>query len=92
MTQKQATLTLDNGKTVTFNVLGGTEGPNVMDISSLYKDSGYFTYDPGFLSTASCDSKITYIDGEEGILRYRGYDIDELADNVEFLDVAQLLL
>ena len=92
MTDKKATLTLDNGKTVTFNVLSGTEGPDVMDISSLYKESGYFTYDPGFLSTASCESSITYIDGEEGILRYRGYDIDELADNVEFLDVAHLLL
>jgi citrate synthase len=92
MTEKKATLTLDNGKTVTFNVLEGTEGPNVMDISSLYKESGYFTYDPGFLSTASCESKITYIDGEEGILRYRGYNIDELAENVEFLDVAHLLL
>ena len=92
MSEKKATLTLDNGKTVTFNVLEGVEGPNVMDISSLYKESGYFTYDPGFLSTASCESKITYIDGEEGILRYRGYDIDELAENVEFLDVAHLLL
>jgi citrate synthase len=92
MTEKKATLTLDNGKTVAFNVLDGTEGPSVLDISSLYKESGYFTYDPGFLSTASCESKITYIDGEEGILRYRGYDIDELADNVEFTDVAHLLL
>jgi citrate synthase len=75
-----------------FPIISGIEGPDVMDISALYKKSGLFTYDPGFLSTASCESKITYIDGDEGILRYRGYDIADLAKNCEFTDVAYLLL
>jgi citrate synthase len=80
------------GKTYEFPVLRGTEGPATIDISSLYKQSGYFTFDPGFLSTASCESSITYIDGDEGILRYRGYDIDALAEKCSFLDVAYLLI
>ncbi len=89
--EKTATLTIDK-KTITMPIYDGTEGPSVIDISALYKDTGYFTYDPGFMSTASCDSKITYIDGDEGILRYRGYDIDTLANNNDFLDVCYLLL
>jgi len=87
----KATLSV-GGKTVELPIYSGTEGPDVMDISSLYKDTGYFTYDPGFLSTASCESSITYIDGDQGILRYRGYDIDDLAENCSFLDVCHLLL
>jgi citrate synthase len=67
-------------------------GPDVIDISNLYNESGYFTYDSGFMSTASCASSITYIDGEKGILKHRGYDIKELAKNCEFLEVAYLLL
>ena len=86
-----ATLTV-GGKTLEFPVMKGTEGPDVIDISKLYSESGYFTYDPGFLSTASCESKITYIDGDEGILRYRGYDIADLAEKSDFLEVCHLLL
>jgi citrate synthase len=90
--KKTATLTLDNGKSYTLPVMDAVEGPSVIDISALYKDSGYFTFDPGFLSTASCESAITYIDGDEGILRYRGYDIKDLAEKRTFLDVSHLLL
>src|SRR3984885_9933124 len=67
-------------KTLELPILKGSEGPDVIDISKLYGESGYFTYDPGFLSTASCDSKITFIDGDAGVLRYRGYEIAELAE------------
>ncbi|NBX03058.1 MAG: citrate synthase [Alphaproteobacteria bacterium] len=88
---RTATLTVD-GKTVTFPVYDAVEGASVMDISKLYAETGHFTYDPGFMSTASCESKITYIDGDAGILRYRGYDIDKLADNCDFREVAHLLL
>jgi citrate synthase len=70
----------------------GTIGPDVIDINTLYQDSGCFTYDPGFTSTASCESKITYIDGDKGILLYRGYPIDQLAENCTFLETAYLLL
>ena len=67
-------------------------GPNVIDVSDLYKETGYFTYDPGFMSTASCNSQITYIDGGQGILRHRGYDIKDLAEKTNFLEVSYLLL
>jgi citrate synthase len=70
----------------------GTIGPEVIDITSLYQDTGCFTYDPGFTSTASCESKITYIDGDKGILLYRGYPIDQLAEHCTFLETAYLLL
>ena len=70
----------------------GTLGPDVVDITSLYQDTGSFTYDPGFTSTASCESKITYIDGDQGILLYRGYPIDQLAEHCTFLETAYLLL
>src|SRR5580698_8525807 len=90
-TKRTATLTIE-GKTVSFPVLDGVEGPSVIDISKLYSETGYFTYDPGFMSTASCESKITFIDGDQGILRYRGYDIDALAEKCDFLEVAKLLL
>ena len=86
-----ATLTV-GGKTLEFPIIKGTEGPDVIDISKLYAESGYFTFDPGFLSTASCDSRITFIDGDEGILRYRGYNIAELAEKSDFLEVCYLLL
>ena len=89
--QKSATLTLD-GKTYEFPVYEGSVGPDVIDISSLYKDTGCFTFDPGFTSTASCESKITFIDGEKGILLYRGYPIDQLAENGHFLETCYLLL
>lgn len=87
-----ATLTLADGRTIELPVHGGTEGPDVLDISALYKESGQFTLDPGFLSTASCESKITYIDGDKGILRYRGYDIADLADKSDFYETSYLLL
>ncbi|NQV21981.1 MAG: citrate (Si)-synthase [Rhodospirillales bacterium] len=77
---------------MSFNVLGGTVGPKVVDVRDLYAETGYFTYDPGFTSTASCQSKITYIDGEEGVLLYRGYSIDELAEQSDFMEVCFLLL
>lgn len=79
-------------KTLELPIIKGTEGPDVIDISKLYGESGCFTYDPGFLSTASCDSNITYIDGDVGILRYRGYNIAELAEKSDFLEVCYLLL
>ena len=82
----------ETGQSIEIPVLSGTEGPNVLDIRSLYKDTGMFTYDPGFTSTASCNSAITYIDGNKGILRHRGYDINDLATNSNFLEVCYLLL
>lgn len=80
------------GREKEFPLIEGTEGPATINISSLYEDLGYFTYDPGFMSTASCKSTITYIDGDQGILRYRGYAIEDLAENCRFLEVAFLLL
>ncbi|MFN2154050.1 MAG: citrate/2-methylcitrate synthase, partial [Anaerolineae bacterium] len=70
----------------------GTLGPGAVDVSSLYKDAGFFTYDPGFMATASCHSAITFIDGEKGVLLYRGYPIEQLATKASFLEVAYLLL
>ncbi len=75
-----------------FPIFDGTIGPSVVDISKLYAQTGRFTYDPGFTSTASCESKITYIDGDEGILLYRGYPIGELAEKSSFLETSYLLL
>jgi citrate synthase len=70
----------------------GTTGPDVIDIAKLYKEQGVFTYDPGFVSTGSCESDITFIDGEKGILMYRGYPVEQLAANSSFIEVAYLLL
>jgi citrate synthase len=89
-TSKTATLTVGN-KNYDFPIRSGSIGPDVVDISTLYNKAGIFTYDPGFLSTASCESKITYIDGEAGILRYRGYPIEQVAEG-DFLDTCYLLL
>jgi citrate synthase len=89
---KKATLTLADGKSLDFPVLSGTIGPEVIDIRTLYGKSGMFTYDPGFLSTASCNSSITYIDGDAGVLLYRGYPIEQLAKNCDFLETCYLLL
>ena len=75
-----------------YPVLSGSVGPQVIDIRKLYANTGRFTFDPGFTSTAACESKITYIDGDEGILLYRGYPIDELAEKSNFIEVAHLLL
>ena len=82
----------DDGKKVDLPLLDGTAGPQVVDVTSLYKKTGLFTFDPGFLATGSCRSSITYIDGEQGILRYRGYPIEQLAEQSTFLEVAYLLL
>ncbi|SEK17747.1 citrate synthase [Pacificibacter marinus] len=90
-TQKTATLTLD-GKSYELPVHSPTEGPDVVDIRKLYSEAGVFTYDPGFTSTAACDSAITYIDGGEGVLLHRGYPIGELAANSHYLEVCYLLL
>jgi citrate synthase len=89
------TMTLtDNstGKSIELPVLSGSVGPKVIDVRSLYAKTGYFTYDPGFMATAACRSSITYIDGDEGVLMYRGYPIQELAAKSDFLEVAYLLL
>jgi citrate synthase len=88
---KSGTLTLE-GKNFEFPVYEGTIGPNVLDISTLYNRADIFTYDPGFTSTGSCESKITYIDGENGILLYRGYPIEQLAEHGDFLETCYLLL
>jgi len=88
---RTATVTLD-GRTVEFPVYDGTVGPSVVDIRTLYRDLGVFTYDPGFTSTGSCESTITYIDGDKGELLYRGYPIDQLAEQSHFLEVCYLLL
>ena len=81
-----------SGESHDYPLLRGTLGPAAVDISSLYKEAGIFTFDPGFMSTASCHSAITYIDGEQGILLYRGYPIEQLATKASFLEVAYLLL
>lgn len=91
MSNKKATLTVEN-KIIELDVLSGTLGPEVIDVSSLVKKGNCFTYDPGFMSTAACESKITYIDGDEGILLYRGYPIDQLAMKSNFVEVCHLLL
>jgi len=88
---KTGTLTLGN-KNYTFPVYDGTLGPEVLDVSKLYAEAGIFTYDPGFTSTGSCESKITFIDGDQGILLYRGYPIADLAEHGDFLETCYLLL
>jgi citrate synthase len=93
MSDKKALLTNQaNGQSIELPIRSGTVGPDAVDISALYKKMGMFTFDSGFLSTASCDSSITYIDGNEGVLRYRGYPIEQLAEQSSFLEVAYLLL
>src|SRR6185437_14545058 len=77
---------------VTLPVRPGTIGPSVVDISAINKDLGVFTYDPGFGVTASCESRITYIDGDAGVLLYRGYPVEQLAEKSSFTEVSDLLL
>lgn len=92
MKPSKATITFDNGAApIELPMLSGTLGNDVIDIRSLGQH-GYFTYDPGFFSTASCSSSITYINGEEGLLYYRGYPIEQLAEKCNFTDVAHLLI
>jgi citrate synthase len=91
MEEKFAELKID-GKVYKLPMHKASIGPDVIDVTKLYGETGYFTYDPGFMSTASCTSTITYIDGDKGILRHRGYDIHDLAKKKQFLEVAYLLL
>jgi citrate synthase len=91
MDPKSATLKFGD-RSVEFPVKAGTIGPSVVDIAKLYAQTGMFTFDPGFTSTASTESKITYIDGDEGVLLYRGYPIDQLAEHGDFLETCYLLL
>jgi citrate synthase len=91
----QETVTLTDhstGKNTELPVLSGTVGPKVIDIRNLYSATGHFTYDPGYTSTGSCESKITYIDGDKGVLLHRGYPIEELAQHSDFMEVCYLLL
>ena len=94
MTKERSIILNDGEKNLSCSlpVLSGTIGPDVIDVQSLYKQTGMFTYDPGFTSTASCSSTITYIDGEEGILLYRGYPIEQLAEQCTYLEVCYLLM
>jgi citrate synthase len=91
---KETITVIDNstGRSVDLPLLSGTIGPKVIDIRKLYADLGYFTFDPGFTATGSCESKITYIDGDVGELLYRGYPIEELAEHSDFMEVCYLLL
>ncbi len=89
--KNSATFTYD-GKTIDLPVISGSVGPDVVDIRKLYAQTGMFTYDPGFTSTAACESAITYIDGDKGELLYRGYPIDQLAEKSHYLEVCYLLL
>ena len=92
MTTRKATLTVDgNAAAMELPVHAGTIGPDVIDVQSL-TSKGYFTFDPGFMSTASCESKITYIDGDKGILLHRGYPIEQLAEKSDYLETCYLLL
>src|ERR1700712_2829955 len=87
------TVTIDGtNRTATLPLIDGTIGPSVADIRKLYSDLGIFTFDPGYGGTAACDSKITYIDGDVGILLHRGYPIEQLAEKSSFLEVGHLLL
>jgi len=93
LSDKKATLSFSDGSpSVEFPVYQGTVGPDVIDIRKLYGQTGMFTYDPGFMATASCESAITYIDGDKGQLLYRGYPIDQLATSCDFLSVAYLIM
>ena len=95
MTQSDTKATLsfsDGSPSIDFPIYKGSIGPDVIDIRKLYGQTGMFTYDPGFLSTASCQSSITYIDGDKGELLYRGYPIEQLATQCDFLETCYLLL
>ncbi len=92
MSKDAYTLTSPEGKTTELPVRKGTIGPDVIDIGKLYSEQGVFTYDPGFVSTGSCDSDITFIDGDKGVLMYRGYPVEQLAAHSNFIEVAYLLL
>ena len=90
--KKEIKVQLENKKVIELPVIKSSMGPDVIDVRELYKETGYFTYDPGFLSTGSCESKITFIDGEKGLLLHRGYAIEDLAKHADFMEVSYLLL
>ena len=90
--KKTAKLNLPNGKVIELPVMSGSLGPDVIDITSLYKQADMFTFDPGFTSTGSCKSDITFIDGDQGILLHRGYKIEDLAEKSSFLETSYLLM
>ena len=92
MSQDPFRLIRPDGNEVELPVRSGTVGPDVIDIATLYREQGVFTYDPGFVATGSCSSDITYIDGEQGILMYRGYPVEQLAAHSSFIEVSYLLL
>src|SRR5260221_2551413 len=92
MSTKYELKNLATGKTSAMNAITGTIGPEALDISSLTKEQGVFTFDPGFMATASTESKITYIDGDAGKLLYPGYPVEQLAEKSSFLEVANLLI
>jgi citrate synthase len=92
MSTKYELKNLTTAKTTTLNAMSGTLGPDVLNIASLNKDQGVFTFDPGFMATASTESKITFIDGDAGVLLYRGYPVEQLAEKSSFLEVAALLI
>ncbi len=92
MSTKYELKNLSTGKTTELTALSGTIGPEAIDITHLIRDVGVFTYDPGFMATASTDSKVTYIDGDAGVLLYRGYPVEQLAEKSSFLEVAYLLI
>ncbi|HNL81267.1 MAG TPA: citrate/2-methylcitrate synthase, partial [Agitococcus sp.] len=90
MTGKTATLTVGD-KSINLPIYSGTLGPDVIDVKDVLSN-GYFTYDPGFMATSACESKITFIDGDKGILLHRGYPIDQLAEKSDYLETCYLLL
>jgi citrate synthase len=92
MSKKYELKNLTTGKTTEHKAISGTIGPDVIDISNLTKEQGVFTFDPGFMATASTESKITFIDGDAGVLLYRGYPVEQLAEKSSFLEVATLLI
>ncbi|HAQ24402.1 MAG TPA: citrate (Si)-synthase, partial [Pseudomonas sp.] len=91
MADNKAQLVIEGAEAIELPILTGTVGPDVIDVRSL-TSTGRFTFDPGFMSTASCESKITYIDGDKGILLHRGYPIEQLAEKSDYLETCYLLL
>ena len=87
--KKKAKLVLSDETSIDLPIISGTAGPDVIDVTNLYNKTGFFTYDPGFTSTGSCSSEITYIDGDKGQLLHRGYKIESLAKSCNFLETEQ---
>ena len=92
MSEKKATLTIDGRDPITLPIHSGSVGPDVIDVQAILAQGGHFTYDPGFMATAACESKITFIDGDKGILLHRGYPIEQLAEDSDYLETCYLLL